>query len=355
MKIVHLTSHIGHGGDWTVIRTLLEIFEEKGHQVMVGGCRANSTKFKSIEMPLTQGLKGFIISLLKFKDIPSDTNIIHVHNPISLLLGVSFKYLRCSSAKIIYTYHLQTPDSILKKSLKTLMFKIPAIIHSTSEDMINILSAKYKINKEKNKLIYIGTNSNRFCFRSLTEKNQLRAKYSLASDAFILLFVGRLDVEKNISLILHYFQTNPPDQIILLLAGEGPLKSSLQQECRDLGIEDRVRFLGRVEEIEEVYSLADLLVLPSFHETFGLVIVEAAFCGLPSLRSDTPGAKDQISHGEDGFIFPIQQPEKMFEVLDQIWDERSKLPEIGQKARDQALEKFTLEKMYERFLDLYQK
>jgi glycosyltransferase involved in cell wall biosynthesis len=83
--------------------------------------------------------------------------------------------------------------------------------------------------------------------------------------------------------------------------------------------------------------------------------VEAAFCGLPSLRSDTPGAKDQISHGEDGFIFPIQQPEKMFEVLDQIWDERSKLPEIGQKARDQALEKFTLEKMYERFLDLYQK
>jgi glycosyltransferase involved in cell wall biosynthesis len=144
--------------------------------------------------------------------------------------------------------------------------------------------------------------------------------------------------------------------MILLLAGEGPIKENLQQECRDLGIEKRVHFLGRRENMEEIYSLANLLVLPSSSlETFGMVVIEAAFCGVPALRSNLPGAKDQISHGEDGFIFPIQQSEKMFEVLDSIWNQRDNLAKIGQKARDRALENFTLEKMYEGFRSIYEK
>jgi glycosyltransferase involved in cell wall biosynthesis len=354
MKIIHLTSHVGHGGDWTVIRTLLEIFQEKGHHMMLGGSGASSTKFHAIEMPLNQGIKGFIRSLVQVWHLPRDVDVTHVHNLLSLLIGISFKYLRCRSSKIIYTYHLQTPDSKLKKILKTLVFKLPDVIHTCSTDIQKIITQKYQINKEKNYLAYLGVNPNRFRPYSITEKEASREKYSLASNAFILLFVGRLDVEKNISLILRYLKTNSPDEMVLLIAGDGPLKESLKEEAIKFKIENRVHFLGRIEEIEEVYSLADLLVLPSFHETFGLVIVEAAFCGLPSLRSDTPGAKDQINHGEDGFIFPIQEPEKMFEALDHIWQEREHLPKIGQKARARALENFTLDKMYERFLSLYQ-
>jgi hypothetical protein len=123
MKIVHLTSHIGHGGDWTVIRTLSELFQEKGHQVVIGGCRATSTQFYSVEMPLNQGLKGFLQSLLKINALPSDANIAHVHTPISLLLALGFRHLRCPSLRIIFTYHWQTPDSQLKKQIKALLFE----------------------------------------------------------------------------------------------------------------------------------------------------------------------------------------------------------------------------------------
>jgi glycosyltransferase involved in cell wall biosynthesis len=354
MKIIHLTSHIGHGGDWTIIRTLIEVFQEKGHQVIIGGCRASSTQFEFVEMPLNQGWKGFIHSLLKIGHLPINADIAHVHNPVALLLAVYFKYLRCPSLKIIFTYHWQTPDTQIKKKLKTSIFNLADIIHSYSTDIYETLEKEYRISKKKNFLCYVGTNPERFRERSLIEKNQLREDYCISREAFVLLFVGRLSFEKNILLVLRYLKSKRLENIILLLAGDGPLKENLQQECRNFNIEDKVHFLGRVEKIEEVYSLADLLVLPSSSmETFGMVVIEAAFCGLPTLRSDLPGAKDQISHGEDGFIFPIQQPEKMFEVLDSIWNQRDNLPKIGQKARARALEKFTLEKMYERFLDLY--
>lgn len=356
MKIIHLTAHIGHGGDWTVIRSLMEVFQAKGHQVMIGGCQASSTKFECIEMPLNQGAKGFIQSLGKLNEIPKDTDILHTHNPISLLLAVTFKYLHCHSAKIIFTYHWETPDSKIKKLLKSSLFQLADVIHSHSIDINKLLATEYKIDKVKNCLAYVGCDSSRFSSKSLIEKKQSREKYRLSDNVFILLFVGRLSLEKNISLIFQYVKNQASEEITFLIAGDGPLKNELKKECQDLKIEDRVHFLGRVENIETIYSLADILVLPSSSmETFGMVVIEAAFCGLPTLRSDLPGASDQITHGEDGFIFPIEQPEKMFEILDQIWENRSQLPEIGQKARDRALENFTLEKMYKRFLYIYQK
>lgn len=233
--------------------------------------------------------------------------------------------------------------------------KLPDVVHSSSSEIYETLALEYKVDKTKNYLAYFGTNPNRFYIRSLAEKKKIRENYAIADDAFVLLFVGRLCIEKNISLILRYFNRNIPKEMILVIAGEGPLKENLQQECRALNIESRVYFLGRRKNMEEIYSLANLLILPSSSlETFGMVVIEAAFCGIPTLRSNLPGAKDQISHGEDGFIFPIQQPEKMFEVLDHIWQEREHLPKIGQRARARALENFTLDKMYECFLDLYQ-
>jgi glycosyltransferase involved in cell wall biosynthesis len=171
----------------------------------------------------------------------------------------------------------------------------------------------------------------------------------------VLLFVGRLAPEKNISLILDYLANKTDKNIILMIAGDGDQKQELQQKSLSLNIEKKVVFLGRLEKVEEIYIVADLLVLPSSSmETFGMVVIEAAFCGLPTLRSDLPGAKDQIAHGENGFIFSAQQPETMFKTLDLILSEPSKLPEIGEKARFYAMSKFTTEKMYDNFLNLYQ-
>lgn len=354
MKIVHITSHIGHGGDWTIIRTLMEVFQENKHQVMIAGCRASATQFDDIEIPLNQGAKGFLQSLFKLGKIPKDTDIAHAHSPASLLFALSLKYLRCPSLKIIFTYHWQTADSSLKRKIKGFLFNWADIIHSYSKDIFEVLAKEYQVDSAKNYLCYVGANPNRFRVCTPKEKQQFRDDDKINQETFVLLFAGRLSIEKNIGLILKYLASRQGKDLLFLLAGDGPLKEHLQQEIKTLKIENSVRFLGRVNNIEQVYALSDLLVLPSSAmETFGMVVIEAAFCGIPTLRSNLPGARDQINHGEDGFIFPIQEPEKMFTILDQIVEQRSTLPEVGQKARDRALKNFTLEKMYESFLTLY--
>ncbi|MDJ0900427.1 MAG: glycosyltransferase family 4 protein [Xenococcus sp. MO_188.B8] len=356
MKIIHFTSHIGQGGDWTIIKSLTDIFIKNDHQVLICGSGARNTSYKSVEIPLNQGLKGFISSLSKIYQLPNDTDIAHVHSPISLFFAIIYKYLRCRYLKIIFSYHWLTPVYDFKNIIKIVLFKFANIIHSCSEEVKNILEKEYKVNSSKSFLIYPGKDPQLFHIIPKREKNKLRQKYDIDNNNFILLFVGRLAPEKNISLILDYLANTNDKKITLIIAGDGDQKQELLQKSLSLNIDKKVVFLGRVEQIEEIYAIADLLVLPSSSmETFGMVVIEAAFCGIPTLRSDLPGAKDQINHGENGFIFAAQQPETMFETLDRIVSERFKLPEIGKQARSNAMNKFTTEKMYDNFLNLYQK
>lgn len=266
------------------------------------------------------------------------------------------KFLYCPSIKIIFTYHWQTSDSYFKRKIKGFLFNLADIVQTCSIDIYETLAEEYNLSPAKTYLCYVGANPNRFRVCTPKEKQQFRDDNKINQETFVLLFAGRLSIEKNIGLILKYLASRQGKDLLFLLAGDGPLKEHLQQETKTFKIENHVRFLGRVDNIEQVYALSDLLVLPSSAmETFGMVVIEAAFCGIPTLRSNLPGARDQINYGEDGFIFPIQEPEKMFTILDKIVAQRFILPEIGQKARDRALKNFTLEKMYEGFLSLYQK
>ena len=356
MKIIHFTSHIGHGGDWSFIKSLADIFIKNNHKVLICGSGTSNIFYNSMEIPLNKGLKGFIYSLFKIYQLPNNTDIAHVHNPISLVYVIFYKYLRCRRLKIVFTYHLITPSSNFKKLFKIILFRFSDIVHSCSEEIILFLKREYKITSSKSLLIYPGINSQKFNSFPEEKKNELKKKYNVDKSSLILLFAGRLAPEKNIPLILEYLaNTSKYSSIVLMIAGDGDLKQELQQQSLSLNIENKVIFLGRVEKIEEIYAIADLLILPSSMETFGLVVIEAAFCGLPTLRSDVPGAKDQIVHGKNGFIFSAKQPETMFETLDLILSESFKLSEIGKKARSDAMCKFTNEKMYNNFLNLYEK
>lgn len=97
----------------------------------------------------------------------------------------------------------------------------------------------------------------------------------------------------------------------LLLVGEGPELSKIQCRIRQLGLEDRVHFLGKQEDVSQVISMADVLLLPSEKESFGLVALEAMACGVPTIGSDAGGIPELITHGETGFLSPIGDVEDM--------------------------------------------
>ena len=144
---------------------------------------------------------------------------------------------------------------------------------------------------------------------------------------------------------------------VLLMVGEGPERASAQALARRLGLQDRVRFLGRQDRIEELMSLADVFLLPSELESFGLSALEAMACGVPVVGSDAGGLPEVVKHAETGYLLPVGDVEGMAgHVLELLKDEPKRVA-MGHAGRKRAETLFhadrivTLyEKHYERVL-----
>src|SRR6187401_1910826 len=91
----------------------------------------------------------------------------------------------------------------------------------------------------------------------------------------------------------------------LLMIGDGPERNGAEQMCRDLGICDDIRFLGKLEAVEEVLSVADLFIMPSEKESFGLAALEAMACEVPVISSNAGGIPELNIHGVTGFLSEI--------------------------------------------------
>ena len=353
MKILHVTTHIGQGGDWSVIKNLADIFSKNGHQIIIAGANINSDKYPSIEMPLNEGKIGFLKALKQIDKIPHDLDVLHAHSPITLFLSLIIKIIRCRKAKVIFTYHWLIINTSFKKKIKSLLFNAADIVQCHAIDVHDFLCSEYGLKEDKCKLVYVGVDTKRFSLIDSDDKLLRKEQYQISDEKFVLLYAGRLAPEKNIPSILKYLKETSKD-VVLLIAGDGGQRPDLEQLVKQFNISNRVKFLGKISDIESAYAVSDLLLLPSSSmETFGMVVIEAALCGLPTLRSDLPGAIDQIDHEYNGFIFPKDEPRKMNTIIDAACDGQYDLKIMGERACNQAKEKFSLEAMYAGFIELY--
>ena len=118
----------------------------------------------------------------------------------------------------------------------------------------------------------------------------------------------------------------------LVFAGDGPERAKLDRIASELGISDRVRFLGFLNqsELPAAYRSADVFVLPSLFEPFGLVVNEAMLCGLPVVVSDRVGAKfDLVRNGENGYVYPAGNLEALAAILRDLLPGAEKRKHMG--------------------------
>ena len=142
---------------------------------------------------------------------------------------------------------------------------------------------------------------------------------------------------------------------ILLMVGDGPERSNAEWAARDRGIERLVRFLGKQDNIEELISVSDLLLLPSETESFGLVALEAMACEVPVVASDVGGLPEVITDGVEGFLVKPRDVSKMAERALTILSQKSFQSEMGKRARAKAQEHFCSEKIIASYEDYYRK
>jgi N-acetyl-alpha-D-glucosaminyl L-malate synthase BshA len=141
---------------------------------------------------------------------------------------------------------------------------------------------------------------------------------------------------------------------VLLMVGEGPERASAQALARRLGLEKRVRFLGRMDRIEELTGMADVFLLPSELESFGLSALEAMACGVPVVGSDAGGLHEVVKHTETGFLLPVGDIEGMAARAIELLRDDEHRRALGQAARRRAEALFNADRVvsqYERYYE----
>lgn len=170
----------------------------------------------------------------------------------------------------------------------------------------------------------------------------------------LLMHTSNFRKVKRIEDIIHVFakvQKQVPSK--LLLVGDGPERSGIEALCRDLGVASDVRFLGKLDTIEEALSLADLFFLTSEKESFGLAALEAMACEVPVISSDAGGIPEVNIHGVTGFVSKIGDIDDMVTNTVKILKDEALHTQMKANALARAKD-FSLEKilpMYERYYE----
>jgi len=167
--------------------------------------------------------------------------------------------------------------------------------------------------------------------------NATRNSLGLPQNAPVLLFCAKLQPWKRPQDVLQGFAQAGVEGSYLVFAGDGPMRAELETEAENLGIRDRVLFLGFLNqsELPAIYTLADLFILPSEYEPFGVVVNEAMLCGCPAIVSDRVGARSElIENGKTGYIYPCGDVAALGQLLKSVLSDRSQLSELSIAARD---------------------
>jgi len=139
----------------------------------------------------------------------------------------------------------------------------------------------------------------------------------------------------------------------LLLVGDGPERIPVEQQVEALGLTDRVVFLGNQEYVEDILPLADVLLLPSLHESFGLVVLEAMAMGIPVVATDVGGPREVMVDGESGYLRPPHDVQGMVDAVVRILSDADLARAMGEAGVRRALEHFHVDRIIPEYLRVY--
>jgi glycosyltransferase involved in cell wall biosynthesis len=169
-------------------------------------------------------------------------------------------------------------------------------------------------------------------------RSEFRQRWNIPEPAVVVVFSAKLQAWKRPADVLRAFARLPASDAYLIFAGEGPLRAELESEAKSLGVADRTRFLGFVNQtgLPDVYSASDILVLPSEYEPFGVVVNEAMLCGCCPVVSDRVGARfDLVKDGETGFVFRTGDIDGLASILHALVSDCAKRKLMREAARVQ--------------------
>jgi glycosyltransferase involved in cell wall biosynthesis len=323
------------GGIGHVAEAQVNALKALGHEVVVFAGSG-----ESVVRPLfTYGNAAVMPSLVtKLKGF----DIIHVHYPCYGMDVFATLASMIHRTPLVLTYHMKAVTNDWRNIIFTLhrWFIEPFIFLVAKKIFVSTLEYAEVSGITHDGLVEMpfGVDGTRFSPGLATS--------TTSSTSTTFLFVGGLDRAhdfKGVDILLRAF-AKLPSGTRLLIAGDGDLRSFYESLASDLKIADRVKFLGRVSDAElpNVYRSADVHVLPSINggEAFGLVTLEAAASGLPSVVSDLPGVRTLVEKGRTGYLAKPGDIDDLAFQLQKFVDRPEDAVIMGASARIRVMEKY---------------
>ncbi|PYY13389.1 MAG: N-acetyl-alpha-D-glucosaminyl L-malate synthase BshA [Acidobacteria bacterium] len=172
----------------------------------------------------------------------------------------------------------------------------------------------------------------------------------------ILVHLSNFRPVKRIGDVIEIFdrvQKEVPSRLIMI--GDGPERSAAEWQVRRLGLLNRVHFLGKQDNVHEKLAIADLMLLPSQLESFGLAALEAMACEVPAIATNVGGLPEVIESGKNGILADIGDVERMSRAAIEILANEERLREMGKLARFEAQSRFCSSKIIPQYETFYER
>lgn len=183
---------------------------------------------------------------------------------------------------------------------------------------------------------------------SAEEQGALRAQCGVPTGATVLCAVGRLSEQKNFALLLEALAKLEAASWCLLLVGEGEQREMLERRASELGVAERIRFLGRRSDVPLIMQASDMLVMSSSWEGFPYVIVEALASGLPIVATDVGGVREGVIDGVTGRLVKPGDAVQLAHAMDALIADRSARASMAEGGRKLFGERFQDDSMLRR-------
>jgi glycosyltransferase involved in cell wall biosynthesis len=361
MKILLFITGLGVGGAETQVTALADSFAAHGHTVVLvslngeAHVRPYHPAVTLVELKMKRDPFSFLVSYIKARRLIRrlSPDVIHGHmihaNIFARLLRLTIRI-----PKLICTSHTNREGGRLRSSFYRYTNHLSDLNTNVSDSAVKAAEKSGNVLPGKMLTVYNGIDTERFQ-PGCGSRHALRHEIQQTSSAPALLAVGRFAPAKDypnlFTALTHVVKARP--EVRLWIAGAGPN----EQECRtivnELGLVDNVKFLGVRSDIPELMSAADVFVLSSAWEGFGLVVGEAMACGLSVVATDCGGVREVV--GQDGVLVPPKDSMALalalLRVLEMSEGERERL---GRSARARIVNNYSLNASVQRWLQIYQ-